>query len=78
MEKILKLNKENFKNYLKKNLKYFFLPNPNQPIEDNFEISQIKKLANKCKKIKCNLVVDEAYFHFGAKSAIGLIKISII
>lgn len=69
-----KIKHGEFQKLFKKKPKILFLPNPNQPIEDNFEISQIKKLANKCKKIKCILVVDEAYFHFGAKSAINLVK----
>ena len=72
--KDFKIKQGELQKLFKKKPKILFLPNPNQPIEDNFEISQIKKLANKCKKIKCTLVVDEAYFHFGAKSAIGLIK----
>lgn len=72
--KDFKINKGEFRKLFKKKPKILFLPNPNQPIEDTFEISQIKNLANKCKKIKCILVVDEAYFHFGAKSAISLVK----
>lgn len=59
---------------LKKNVKVIFLPNPNQPIENYYSLKKLDQLAKKCAKRKCILFVDEAYFHFGSKTAIGLIK----
>ena len=35
-----------------KNVKILFLPNPNQPIEDNFSFQEIKKFVKSVKKIK--------------------------
>ncbi len=68
------VNKKEFENFFKLKPKILFIPNPNQPIENTFGLDEIKKIAARCKKIKCFLVVDEAYFHFGAKSALPLIK----
>ena len=50
------------------------MPNPNQPIENTFSKKEIFKLAKRCKKINCFLVVDEAYYHFGSQTAVPLIK----
>ena len=52
-----------------KNVKILFLPNPNQPIEDNFSFQEIKKICKECKKNKILLVIDEAYHMFGSQSA---------
>jgi len=69
-----KINQNSLNQFFKKNPKILFLPNPNQPIEDTFNLKEIIKIAKKCEKIKCFLVVDEAYFHFGSKTAVPLIK----
>ncbi len=69
-----KINQKSLNQFFKKKPKILFLPNPNQPIEDTISYKDIIKLAKKCKKVKCFLVVDEAYFHFGSKSAVPLIK----
>ena len=68
------IKKSDLESFFKKKPKILFLPNPNQPIENTFGLEFIEKIAAKCKKIKCFLVVDEAYYHFGAKTAIPLLK----
>jgi histidinol-phosphate aminotransferase len=50
-----------------------FLPNPNQPIEDTLTHGEIADLAYSTRKNNTLLVVDEAYFLFGAETAIDLI-----
>ena len=68
------IKKDQLEKFFKKKPKILFLPNPNQPVENTFNLKFIKKIANKCKKIGCFLVVDEAYYHFGAKTAVPLLK----
>lgn len=58
----------------KKNISILFLPNPNQPIEDNLSLSYIKKILKLCKRNKILLVIDEAYHMFGSETAINLCK----
>lgn len=69
-----KFNFEKFEKFIKKKPKVFFLPNPNQPIEDNFDLKNLEIIAKKLLKINCVLFVDEAYYLFGQKSAKDLIK----
>lgn len=57
-----------------KNIKVLFIPNPNQPIEDIISKKEMAKLCEICKKNKILLVVDEAYYMFGAPTAVSLIK----
>ena len=66
--------KSDFDKFFKLKPKILFLPNPNQPIENTLNLKDIEKIALKCKRKKCFLVVDEAYHHFGSKSAVPLIK----
>ena len=68
------IKKNQLEKFFKLKPKMLFLPNPNQPIENTFSRKDIIKLANRCKKINCILVVDEAYFHFGSETAMPLIK----
>tara|TARA_B100000700_G_scaffold204839_1_gene225209 strand:+ start:832 stop:1914 length:1083 start_codon:yes stop_codon:yes gene_type:complete len=68
------IKKKEFNKFFKIKPKILFLPNPNQPIENTFDLKEIKEIASRCKKINCFLVVDEAYYHFGAKSALPLLK----
>ena len=70
----LKLNKKKIYRLIRNGIKVLFLPNPNQPIEDNFSLSEITKLCKLCKKYKVLLVIDEAYYMFGSVTAIKLIK----
>jgi histidinol-phosphate aminotransferase len=51
----------------------FFLPNPNQPIEDTLLIEKINDLTKKAKLNNTLFVVDEAYYYFGADSAMPLV-----
>jgi len=73
-------NKETFKIDLgdvlqaAKKSKIVFIPNPNAPIENVFNINQIEKLAQYADKYNFILFIDEAYFGFGAPTSIPLIK----
>lgn len=66
--------KKLFKVIKNSGIRILFIPNPNQPIEDNLSPNQIKKICIECRKKKILLVVDEAYHMFGCKSAINLYK----
>jgi len=68
-----KLKVEDLFKKIKKKPKILFLPNPNQPIEDNFSLNQIEKICLLCKKNKVLLVIDEAYYMFGSSTAQKLI-----
>ncbi len=59
---------------LKNKVKIIFLPNPNQPIENYYNLNQLEQLAKKCLKYNCLLFVDEAYYHFGSQTAVKLVK----
>lgn len=73
--KNFKLNKEKLLNVIKKSdVKIIFIPNPNQPIEDNLSLKDISKLCKECRKRKILLVIDEAYDMYGSKSSIDLYK----
>lgn len=52
----------------------FFLPNPNQPIESVFTVSELAEMANRTKQAGCLFVIDEAYHMFGSDSAVELIR----
>ena len=54
--------------------KILFIPNPNQPIEDNISFKEMKHIVKICKKNKILLVVDEAYYMFGSQSSSKLCK----
>ncbi len=68
------LNIERIFTFLKKKPSVFFLPNPNQPIEDSLNLYQLDKIAKECLNNNCLFFVDEAYHYFGADSSIELIK----
>ncbi len=59
--------------FIQKKPSIFFLPNPNQPIEDTLNFEKLEFLANECLKNNCLFFIDEAYHHFGADSGIELI-----
>ena len=73
-DKNFKINMKSLDLILKKNIRVIFLPNPNQPIENYYNPKKLDQLAKKCARNKCILFVDEAYFHFGSQTAVGLIK----
>ncbi len=68
-----KLNINDLIYKIKQKPKILFLPNPNQPIEDNLTYSQLDKICLLCKKNNVMLVVDEAYHMFGSSTGKGLI-----
>jgi len=69
-----KINQDDLNNFFKLKPKILFVPNPNQPIESSLSLAELRDLSEKCKKIGCFLVVDEAYYHLGADTALSLIK----
>ena len=70
-----KLNKKKLFSLIKNSgIKIIFIPNPNQPIEDNLSIKEIENICKVCKKKKVLVVIDEAYYMFGAPTAIKLRK----
>lgn len=72
--KDFKLNNRKLINVIKSGIKVLFIPNPNQPIEDNLNLKQLKLIASLCKKNKVLLVLDEAYHMFGSVTGLSLIK----
>lgn len=61
-------------------IKVLFVPNPGQPVETYFTPDQVEFLADYCQLHGILLVVDEAHWGFGAKSAmdIALIKPNVL
>lgn len=55
------------------NTAFVVIANPNLPVESAFGASDLLRLAQLCKQKGCGLVVDEAYHHFGAGSALSLL-----
>ena len=55
-------------------IKLLFIPNPNQPIEDNFDLQSMRELAKECFEKNILLVFDEAYYGFGCETAKPLIE----
>jgi len=68
-----RLNKKELFSSISK-VKILFIPNPNQPIEDNLSLSELEKICKICEKNKTLLVIDEAYHMFGSNTAASLIK----
>ena len=55
-------------------IKLLFIPNPNQPIEDNLDNNFLEKVATECLENDVLLVIDEAYFGFGCSTAKSLLS----
>ena len=70
---VLQFNND-LKIFLRKKPRLLFIPNPNQPIENYFKLKELEKIILKCQKVGCLVVIDEAYYMFGSKSSIQLIK----
>ena len=68
-----KLDKEKLFQSLS-SIKVLFIPNPNQPVEDNFNLEAMREISIECKKRDILLVFDEAYYGFGCDSAKSLIE----
>ena len=50
------------------------LPNPGQPVETCYSLSELRQIATACWNHDAVFAIDEAYFGFGAPSALPLIK----
>ncbi|MBF0427581.1 MAG: histidinol-phosphate aminotransferase family protein [Magnetococcales bacterium] len=70
----LKFGMDQFDAFLEKRPTMFFLPNPNQPIESCFNVSQLEEFARRMLAKNCLFVIDEAYHMFGAESAVALMR----
>jgi histidinol-phosphate aminotransferase len=68
------IDRRKLKRFLDSKPKIFFLPNPNQPIEDTFSKDEIYQLAKITKKNGTLLIIDEAYLYFGSETAISLVE----
>ncbi len=68
-----RLNKEKLFKIISK-VSLIFIPNPNQPIEDNINNEIIYSLAKECLINNTLLVIDEAYYGFGCSTAKSLIN----
>lgn len=51
-----------------------FLPNPSQPVENVYDLDQLRTVAALCREREILFTIDEAYYFFGAPSALPLIK----
>ena len=63
-----KLDKEKLFQSLS-SIKVLFIPNPNQPVEDNLNLEAMREISRECRKRDILLVFDEAYYGFGCDSA---------
>jgi len=54
-------------------IEILFLPNPHVPIEHVFELEALEQIIQKAQQHEVLVFVDEAYFMFGAPTAIGLV-----
>lgn len=63
-----------FNEFLARKPTIFFLPNPNQPIESSFSLSELEGFAKRTLAANCLFVIDEAYHLFGSESAVELVK----
>jgi histidinol-phosphate aminotransferase len=67
------LTPENLIDQISDDSKILFLANPSQPVENVFNLDQIRVIAAYCDKNGILLVIDEAYHFFGAPTAVPLI-----
>lgn len=49
------------------------IPNPNLPVESVFGLDDVRAIAELCKLNNTVLVIDEAYYHFGAPTVLELL-----
>ena len=57
---------------LSSDTKVVFISNPNQPVENYFDLESLRKIASGCAEKSVLLAIDEAYSFFGGTSAIPL------
>jgi histidinol-phosphate/aromatic aminotransferase/cobyric acid decarboxylase-like protein len=50
------------------------LPNPGQPVDTCYTVDELRSLAFKCMWNDCVFAIDEAYYGFGAPTALELIN----
>ena len=68
-------NNLNYKDFFKKNIKWIYIANPNQPDGKIISVNNIIKIIKRAKKKNIIVVIDEAYFNFSKQaSLIGLVK----
>ena len=70
----LKPNDKSLYDQIDDKTKIVFIPNPNLPIESCFSVNEINKIAAICMKKNILLVIDEAYYYFGAPTVLDLVK----
>ena len=66
------LQPEELINNLSGDIKILFLPNPGQPVENCFDLDQLRLIAKYCEQNDILFVVDEAYYYFGSETALPL------
>lgn len=55
-------------------VRLLILPNPGQPVDACFGLDNLREIAERCRQIGAMLAIDEAYFGFGAPTALPLIE----
>lgn len=55
-------------------VKLFILPNPGQPVDICYSLDELKQIAQVCLEHGAILAIDEAYYGFGAPTALPLIE----
>ena len=65
---------ENILNRIDENTGIVSLVNPNMPIGNVYEQSDIEKVVEKAKSVNAIVIIDEAYYYFYEKGSVDLIK----
>lgn len=69
----LSLDTQSLEEFIKKSPRLLFVPNPNQPIETPLDLEAMTQIVELASKYNTIVVFDEAYYYFGAQSAVSLI-----
>ena len=69
----LSVDWDSFYNNIDDETAFVMIPNPNLPIESCFSVSEIRRIADECKKHDAILGIDEAYHYFGAPTILDLV-----
>ncbi len=54
-------------------VRLLILPNPGQPVETYFCLAELRRIAQRCAEIGAVFAIDEAYYGFGAETALPLV-----
>lgn len=54
-------------------VRLLILPNPGQPVETYFCLAELRRIAQRCREIGAVFAIDEAYYGFGAETALPLV-----